>query len=46
MTHILLVEDEIALSEPLAYLLKREGYEVTVAADGPSALAAVRWHRE
>ncbi|QWT23933.1 response regulator transcription factor [Subtercola sp. PAMC28395] len=39
MTHILLVEDEIALSEPLAYLLKREGYEVTVAADGPSALA-------
>ncbi|CAN5286682.1 two-component sensory transduction protein RegX [soil metagenome] len=39
MTHILLVEDEIALSEPLAYLLKREGYEVTVAADGPTAIA-------
>ncbi|WP_158865379.1 response regulator transcription factor [Leifsonia sp. AG29] len=39
MTSILLVEDEAALSEPLAYLLKREGYEVTVAEDGPSALA-------
>ncbi|MEY9952748.1 response regulator [Leifsonia sp. EB34] len=39
MTVILLVEDEAALSEPLAYLLKREGYEVTVAEDGPTALA-------
>ncbi|MBF4635537.1 response regulator transcription factor [Agreia pratensis] len=39
MTHILLVEDEDALSEPLAYLLRREGYTVTVAADGPSAIA-------
>lgn len=39
MTRILLVEDEGALSEPLAYLLKREGYDVTVAEDGPSALA-------
>ena len=40
MTSILLVEDEASLSEPLAYLLKREGYEVEVAEDGPSALAA------
>jgi two-component system response regulator RegX3 len=39
MTHILLVEDEDALSEPLAYLLRREGYTVTVAADGPAAIA-------
>ncbi len=39
MTSILLVEDEAALSEPLAYLLGREGYEVTVAEDGPTALA-------
>ena len=39
MTHILLVEDEAALSEPLSYLLEREGYSVTVAADGPSALS-------
>ncbi|MCU1635920.1 MAG: DNA-binding response regulator [Cryobacterium sp.] len=40
MTRILLVEDEEALSEPLAYLLKREGYEVTVAGDGPEAVDA------
>ncbi|MBG6057169.1 two-component system response regulator RegX3 [Cryobacterium sp. MP_M5] len=38
MTHILLVEDEQALSEPLNFLLEREGYEVTVAEDGPSAI--------
>ncbi|MFF2372670.1 winged helix-turn-helix domain-containing protein [Agromyces sp. NPDC058110] len=40
MTRILLVEDEIALSDPLSFLLEREGYEVEVAADGPAALAA------
>ena len=40
MTRILLVEDEIALSEPLSFLLEREGYEVEVAADGPAAIAA------
>ncbi|MEA9985822.1 MULTISPECIES: response regulator transcription factor [Subtercola] len=39
MTQILLVEDEAALSEPLAYLLRREGYTVTLAEDGPSAVA-------
>jgi two-component system response regulator RegX3 len=39
VTSILLVEDEAALSEPLAYLLKREGYDVNVAEDGPTALA-------
>jgi len=39
MTRILIVEDEASLSEPLAYLLTREGYETVVAADGPSALA-------
>ncbi|MCU1571774.1 MAG: DNA-binding response regulator [Naasia sp.] len=38
MTNLLLVEDEPAISEPLAYLLSREGYQVTVAADGPSAI--------
>ncbi len=39
MTRILIVEDEPSLSEPLAYLLTREGYETTVAADGLAALA-------
>ncbi|QDZ14781.1 response regulator transcription factor [Humibacter ginsenosidimutans] len=39
MTRILLVEDEEALSEPLAFLLRREGYEVAVADTGPGALA-------
>lgn len=39
MTRILIVEDEASLSEPLAFLLEREGYETEVAADGPSALA-------
>ena len=40
MTRILLVEDEIALSDPLSFLLEREGYEVEVAADGPAAITA------
>ncbi len=40
MTRILIVEDESSLSEPLAYLLEREGYETEIAADGPAALAA------
>ncbi len=40
MTRVLIVEDERSLSEPLAFLLEREGYEVEVAKDGPSALHA------
>ena len=39
MTSILIVEDEQSLSEPLAYLLEREGYETTIAADGNAAVA-------
>jgi two-component system response regulator RegX3 len=39
MTRILIVEDEPALSEPLAFLLEREGYETTIAADGLTAVA-------
>ncbi|MGW9114930.1 response regulator [Microbacterium sp. NPDC055683] len=42
MTRVLLVEDEPDLSEPLAYLLRREGYEVEIAEDGDAALAAFR----
>ncbi|GAA3597764.1 two-component sensory transduction protein RegX [Klugiella xanthotipulae] len=39
MTRVLLVEDEESISEPLSYLLRKEGYEVDVVADGVSALA-------
>lgn len=35
--HILLVEDEASISEPLAFLLEREGYRVQVVADGAEA---------
>lgn len=38
--HILLVEDERSLREPLAFLLEREGYQVSTAKDGPGALVA------
>ncbi len=40
MTRIMLVEDEASLSEPLAFLLQREGYEVDVVEDGPAAVAS------
>ena len=40
MTRILIVEDELSLSEPLSFLLRREGYETEIAADGREALAA------
>lgn len=39
MTRILLVEDEESFSDPLSYLLCREGYEVSIADTGPAALA-------
>jgi two-component system response regulator RegX3 len=39
VTRILIVEDESALSEPLAFLLEREGYETTIAEDGLAAVA-------
>lgn len=38
MTRILVVEDEISFSDPLSYLLKKEGYDVVVADTGPGAL--------
>ena len=40
MTRILIVEDEPSLSEPLSFLLRREGYDTEIAADGRDALAA------
>ena len=39
MTHVLVVEDEESISDALSYLLRKEGYTVTVAADGDTALA-------
>src|SRR5690606_4910841 len=42
MTRILLVEDEPDLADPLAYLLRREGFEVEISEDGPGALEAFR----
>ncbi|MBS1672661.1 MAG: response regulator transcription factor [Actinobacteria bacterium] len=42
MTRILLVEDEPDLADPLAYLLRKEGYEVEIAEDGRTALALFR----
>jgi two-component system response regulator RegX3 len=38
MTRILVVEDEVSYSDPLSYLLRKEGYEVAVAETGPAAL--------
>ena len=39
MTRILLVEDEASFSEPLSYLLEKEGYDVAVAETGTDAVA-------
>jgi two-component system response regulator RegX3 len=38
MTRILVVEDEVSYSDPLSYLLKKEGYEVAVVDTGTEAL--------
>ena len=38
MTTILIVEDEESLADPLAFLLRKEGFETFVANDGPTAL--------
>lgn len=40
MTRVLVVEDEESFSDALSFLLRREGYDVEVAATGPDALAA------
>ncbi|HEV7210768.1 MAG TPA: response regulator transcription factor [Blastococcus sp.] len=42
MTTILLVDDEPAITDNLAPLLRRAGFEVVVAHDGPAALDRVR----
>ncbi|MDC7087528.1 response regulator transcription factor [Corynebacterium pseudodiphtheriticum] len=39
MATVLIVEDEESLSDPLAFLLRKEGFETVIAADGPTALS-------
>ena len=39
MIRVLVVEDEESLADPLAFLLRKEGFETTVVHDGPAALA-------
>ena len=39
MTRVLVVEDEESISDALSYMLRREGYDVSVAETGPDALA-------
>lgn len=38
MTRILIVEDEQSFSEPLSFLLGKEGYQTEIASDGLSAI--------
>ena len=44
MSRILIVEDEVSFSDPLSYLLKKEGYDVAVAETGPDGLAEFDRH--
>ena len=39
MTRILVVEDEESFSDPLSYLLGKEGYDVAISETGPDAIA-------
>jgi two-component system response regulator RegX3 len=39
MSRVLVVEDEESYSDALAYMLRKEGFEVAIAATGPDALA-------
>jgi len=44
VTRVLVVEDEESFSDALSYMLRKEGYEVTVATNGPDALEAFDRH--
>lgn len=44
MTRVLVVEDEDSFSDPLAFMLRKEGYEVFLAADGHAAVAQFDTH--
>jgi two-component system response regulator RegX3 len=39
VTHVLIVEDEESLADPLAFLLRKEGFEASVVNDGAQALS-------
>jgi two-component system response regulator RegX3 len=39
VTRVLVVEDEDSISDPLSYMLRREGFEVSVAENGVEALS-------
>jgi two-component system, OmpR family, response regulator RegX3 len=39
VTRVLVVEDEESFSDALSYMLRREGFEVAIAATGPDALS-------
>ena len=39
MTRVLVVEDEESYSDALAYMLRKEGFDVSIAATGPEALS-------
>jgi two-component system response regulator RegX3 len=39
VTKVLIVEDEESMADPLAFLLRREGFSTEIAANGPDALA-------
>ena len=45
MKHVLIADDEANIVISLEFLMKREGHEVHVARDGPSALEAIRRER-
>lgn len=40
MTMVLIVEDEESFSDPLSYMLRKDGFEVAVCPTGPAALEA------
>jgi len=44
VTRILIVEDEDSFSDALSFMLRREGYEVFIAADGNAAVAEFDKH--
>ena len=45
MTRVLVVEDEESFSDALSYMLRKEGFEVAIAATGPDGLRRVRAQR-